>query len=39
MRKMKVPSVPARTLKELLDAGAVTRDEYDKKRAEILREL
>jgi len=33
------PAERLRTLKELLDAGAVTRDEYDKKRAEILREL
>lgn len=28
-----------RTLKQLFDSGAITRDEYDKKRAEILRDL
>lgn len=28
-----------RALKELFEGGAITRDEYDKKRAEILREL
>ena len=35
----RTPAERLRTLKELHDSGAITRDEYDKKRAEILKDL